>query len=80
MNANLATATERLAQSRDRIRLALREAGRDSPAAPDTPGSSHGGHAPGPTWLDMLAAIPAAGPIVGALRAWCWGLHCSEAY
>lgn len=69
MKGTLPTACERLVLSRERLRHALLEG---SPAAGEAarPGASR----PPSAWLQDLAALPGAGIVIEALRAW-WGKH-----
>lgn len=55
---------ERLALSRERLRLALQGAGGNPPST-DSPGVS---------WLGSLAAIPGAGALIAAATRW-WAQH-----
>lgn len=69
MSAPLLTPSERLTLSRERLRLAMRDSA--APAS-HAPGARIGGT--GPSWLDNLKSIPAAGIVIDAARSW-WTEH-----
>lgn len=71
--AALPTACERLVLSRERLRVALQQgsAGAGGTAWPG-PGAEPGGGQP--AWLRHLAALPVAGIVIDAWRAW-WAKH-----
>jgi hypothetical protein len=61
---SVAGATERLAQSRQRLQLALTETNEAN--KPRVASADHGS----PAWMDELKAIPGVGIVVQALSAW----------
>jgi len=63
------TACERLVLSRERLRRAL-QAGPDAAGDATRPGADRSPSA----WLQNLAALPGAGIVIEALRAW-WAKH-----
>lgn len=69
--AALPSACERLVRSRERLRLALQQGATGSA----TPPGSGAGTRQGPSaWLQDLAALPGAGIVIDAVRAW-WAKH-----
>ena len=68
MDAATAAASQRLALSRERMRLALR-------GAPPTPGGGSGApEGSGSSWLDRLKSLPGAGLLAYAVGRW-WAQH-----
>lgn len=69
--AALPTACERLVLSRERLRLALQQGASGGAARPGPGADTRQGPS---AWLQNLAALPGAGIVIDAVRAW-WAKH-----
>ena len=70
MTTTVNNISERLALSRERMRLALQ--GRPSPRSGETPGVRAAGFST--AWLDALRSLPIAGVVIDAVSGW-WAQH-----